>query len=150
MPKSKKYTIYITYTENRTGGEPLSNEPYSTREDTFIDIKWNNVYTKDPKNIEREVVEIDFNPEKQEHIYIVVVRYQDGDSYSFSHGNWCFVGAYETVKEAQEIIDQIKYDDEDYDNEDYDNKKEKYKGYKPWNGYFAKLEDVELNALHVL
>lgn len=143
-----KYKIYITYEEYRTGGEPESNETYSQRSDTHINIRWKNAYIKERNSCYSETIEIDFNPEDIGHIYIVVVRYQSGDSFGTSYGNWKIVGAYKNVKDAQEILDKINYDEEHKYDEDY--KKEYEKEFREWDGYFERFENAGIEVLHVL
>ncbi len=143
-----KNKIYITYEENRTGGEPESNEAYSCRSATHINIRWKNAYIKERNSCYSETIEIDFNPEDVEHIYIVVVRYKSGDSFGASYGNWKIIGAYKDVENAQEILDKINYDEKHKYDEDY--KKEYEKEFRDWDGYFERFENADIEVLHVL
>ncbi|KKL77081.1 hypothetical protein LCGC14_2038470 [marine sediment metagenome] len=103
----------------------------------------------DPVALDTTVCKIiDFNPEDIQHIYMVVVRYESGDSFGRSYGNWKIVGVYKNVEDAQEILDKINYDEKHRYDEDY--KKEYEKEFRDWDGYFERFENVDIEVLHVL
>ena len=144
----KKKEIYITYEENRTGGVPESNEAYCNYSDTRIDIRWKKAHRKHPGDYQVERVDIDFNPEEADHVYIVIVRYGSGSSFGTSYGEWELIGVYENIKKAQEVLDKIEYDEKHKNDKDY--KKEYEKDFRNWDGYFERFERVDLEVLHVL
>jgi len=67
--------------------------------------------------------------------YLLYVRYQTGDTFGYSTGNWHIIGAFKDLKEASKVEYKINNDE--------------YEGYKPWTGYFERLESVEIDLILV-
>lgn len=68
--------------------------------------------------------------------YVVVVRYYDGDTFSSTHGKGAIEAVVATEEEANQLAVEIRHG------------KHSRRGYTPWDGYFAGLEDVEVH--HVI
>lgn len=130
-----KVKVFVSYTESRTGGASLSNEPYSQRENTHIEVQLKEVSFTEPTSWYKEPFEIECK-KLPKIVYVVLVRYSDGDSFSNSYGNGHIEGVYLTEDEAQEVVESIR--------------KEKYKGkqgYNPWDGHFNGLESVNYHPM---
>ena len=138
--KEKTWPIYICYTEHKSGGNPLDDEDYPNYSDLHIDFRINSVHHRQNRKEDRlpskrEKYEINFNPMGKE-IYIIVVRYDSGDTFSRSFGNWHIDSIYKSDESAVDRQEKIEND--------------KVKGYVEWKGYFRKLEHVELCCVKVL
>lgn len=72
-----------------------------------------------------------------EEMYCVWVRYSDGDSFGRSTGNGRIVGLFKYEDLAHKLAQSIA--DDSYT--------PKGSGYKTWNGYFNRLESVEVNRI---
>lgn len=135
--------LYLSYNETRSGGEVCTgdeNKAWPCYEDTFIEWTPINIY----KNMEdcrkeghyTEKVSVPFEAIINQQIWLVVVRYTDGDTFGFIRGMWHIVGVYadeeSATKEANSILDGS------YSNE-----------YKPWEGYFASFEGVNIYPMQV-
>ena len=134
MTKKSEHEIYLGYSESRSGGGIRPGEEdmaYAQREDSYIDFTPDGLYIKPAGS--QETIDVDFNPTEyvNENVYMVLVRYRDGDTFGCTHGNWYIEGVYLDAKKAQRISRQISTN--------------KYKGeYLPWEGYFSSLESVEV------
>ena len=74
-----------------------------------------------------------------ETVYLVVVRYGDGDTFGHTYGNWTVFAATASEEEALKIGESI---------EDGSLVKKK-PGYYRWTAYFNSLESVEIHAFRV-
>ena len=83
----------------------------------------------------KEEFEIDFDPKVGSDIYVVIVRYGTGCTFSHCDGCWQKIGIYKTSKEAYKVKKSINNG--------------KYVGYKNWEGYFESLQDVEIHTMTV-
>jgi hypothetical protein len=156
MKKKTKepYKIYISYEESRTGGAPIGDGPYCNHEDSYIEFKITDVFTK-PGNW-NETLEVGFIPEHYAgtEIYILVVRYSTGDTFSHTEGAWKIVNAYTDSSLAETIGEDIKKHAHWYDSREYDKTSKKYKQleptsanlpeYRPWEGYFDTFTSTEI------
>jgi len=129
-----KNNIFIEYKSRRTGGDPLSDERWSSREDEHTEVSWKLAHREHPGGFP-ETVEVDFDLSDLEVVFWVVVRYTTGDTFGTSYGNWEKIGCYKSLKEAREVKQSIEDGS--------------YKGYKCWDGYFEALEDIEINILEL-
>lgn len=78
------------------------------------------------------------NIEVGDRVFLVVVTYSDGDTFSSSHGHLTFPGVFKDKTKAISMASRIKND--------------KYvspKGYCCWKGYFSSLEGVEIHEMTV-
>lgn len=82
-------------------------------------------------------------------VYVVVVRYDSGDTFTQTIGNGYIEGAYTRLDYATKLKGLIEKSDGSY---------EKHKAAKigrpvqfvPWIGYFESLNNVEIHAMKVL
>jgi len=117
--------VYLKYTEYSIDE---SNESDFSEEYTTLSV--DGLYKEKPSCGYYETFEID-DKKRGTKLYIVVVRYSTGSTFGQSNGCSYFEGIYNTAEEAGAISDSIY--------------KNKYLGYRPWHGYFERLEDVEIH-----
>lgn len=138
-----KIKVYVSYQENRTGGAALSDERWSSREDTHIDFQLKEVSLQEPSSWYKEPFEIECQDTPQV-VYVVLVRYKDGDTFGNSYGHGHIEGVYLSEDQAQKVVESIR--------EDKYVKKgvaKKFASYLPWNGYFNRLESVNYHPMMV-
>ena len=133
--------LYLGYSESTTGGgicEGDEEEDWPDYNDSYVDFEPEGLYTK--KSHAQCTLEVDFDPNNHinDFVYVVIVRYSDGDTFSQTNGNWHIEGVYLTKEEAKSVMSTIN--------------REKKKGpeYRPWHGYFASLESVEIWSTKIL
>lgn len=133
--------LYVTYDEIVRGGKPQSDGPYSLREDTYVDFSLKEVSMQENSSFykeEFEVPEFDIDepaPGFLRCVYVVLVRYQDGNSFGRRFGNGFIEGVYLTEEAAQKVVLQIMSDT--------------YPKYARWEGYFNRLESVNYHPMMV-
>lgn len=129
--------LYLGYKTSSSGGQQESDEPYSCRSPEYITVTFT--------SLSRESgTFFGHNIEVADEVFIVVVRYRDGDSFGSSHGNWTVWAATATEAEAIKIAGSIT-------DGSLVKEEEKAKGrvYFPWTGYFNGLEGVEVHGFRV-
>ncbi len=138
-----KVKVYVSYQENRTGGAALSDERWSSREDTIIDFQLKEISLQEPSSWYKEPFEIECQ-KIPKIVYVVLVRYEDGDTFGNSYGHGHIEGVYLSEDQAQKIVESIRentYVGKDATKEDH--------GYIPWNGYFNRLESVNYHPMMI-
>lgn len=163
--------LYLEYTENSYGGEICKgqeNDAYPDHEDKRIDWKPTKLTTKKKQTYNVETIQVE---KELDTYYLVVVRYRSGNTFGSSSGNWCILELSESYERASRLKEYVEYDDKIYmSNESRWNKslkdereelypdiygffygeKDKWAGpYKSWQGYFERLEDVEIHKMEV-
>lgn len=161
--------LYLKYEESSHGGQLYPDEPEEWGNHKPEYVYWRPIaLTKNkPSGIFCETIELDKIQEKH---YLVVVRYETGNSFGTSHGNYTIIKLCDNYEYASRIKEYIQYDNEVYyANENQfsekikDERKEKFPDiygmfynegnsdlmYKKWLGYFEKLEDVEIHEMKV-
>lgn len=135
-----KMNLYVEYESSRTGGECLSDEPYSDREPEYVDFSITKISdNKELVGHSREEHSVDFPTKKGMLVYVVYVRYTTGDTFGYTEGMWYIVKICKTDKEAIKIKNAIENG--------------KYKGphgYNPWDGYFEHLEGCHVETFTVV
>lgn len=124
--------VYIEYTSSTTGGERLNpEERWSDRADQTTTLSVQRLYASEPKHLFfKDSVEVDPSVLECSEVYLVVVRYQTfGRS-----GNFHF---YSVRKTEQEAIEDRRVCESPVEKGSYEN-------YRPWDGYFERLEYVEI------
>jgi len=143
-----KNKIFIEYKQHSYGGEPESNEAYCSRSDEHTEVSFLGAH-KDKDSIgaycNYTEVEVDFEPKKGDIVYFLVVRYQTGDTFGASYGNWETIGCYDNADQAVEIEKSIEVGTYGKDEE-----KDDYCLYHTWEGYFESLESVDIEVFEVL
>jgi len=140
--KDGDYSLFVDYYEMFSGGEICSGDEdasWPNYEPSHTEFKiTSDAFIVCPNKIYTALVHCSFDPEEHigKNIYVVVVRYQTGDSFGTSHGRWEMEGGYLTKEEAAKVKESIN-----------DNT---YEGYKSWKGYFEALEDVEIHELKIV
>lgn len=137
--------VYLTYTEDRTGGEANEPGPYASRSPEYIEYSPTNLYST-PKSWHEEI-EVDFDPKEflGKDLFLVVVRYSDGDTFGTTYGHWRVIGVYTDVETVSEVEKEIQ---ETLKNENkYYYKTNKYVKFAPWIGYFSGYETTELTKM---
>ena len=165
MPLKKivipKYEIYLDYREESSGGEAKNPEDrWTSHEDRYIEFYPQALYTQ--RQDFQETITVSWPPIDGDKVWMVVVRYQSGNTFGTSHGNWKIVGAFldpEIARNISEII--AKYPGENrWDSppakkglshqESLRQELLPYLGenfYIPWIGYFERYENVEIHEM---
>jgi len=137
---SKKDKIYLYYNEDETGGnisEGYEDSEWPSHEPLYRSFHVLGLSRTIKKNDWIEQIEVDFDPKEVNDVWVVIVRYQSGDSFGSSYGNWHIEGAYKAEGKAIFIKKSIENGT--------------YKGwYKPWIGYFEGLESVEVVKMNLV
>jgi hypothetical protein len=135
--------LYLTYNESRSGGYPLSEERWSDREPEHIDFDVRRLYLDrdNARTWQIETLEVDFDVSLGDAVYLVIVRYTDGDTFGYRSGNWHIEGVYKTIEEADEVRSAIN-------KETYTHEQSNH-GWLPWVGYFEHLENVDVYPMVV-
>ena len=134
----KKY-VYLTYTEYREGGGAEDpDDRWSSRTDENVD--WGLIdcrFTQEKWPNYTEQVEIGFDVNLGETVYVVYVRYGTGDSFGHTDGAWKIIDVYQHQEEASAIVSSIN-------NGTYN------KGsYNCWDGYFESLQSCDYQPMIV-
>ncbi len=137
--------VYLSYEESDSGGEPMDGEsgPYCSREPEYREWKPISISSKNPDEIYlEEVLAADFIPDDMigKWIYLVVVRYETGNTFGRSYGHAQPIACYADMKSAEKMAKLIS-DDKYTQTEDFP--------YCNWRGYFERLEDVEIHKMTV-
>lgn len=134
-----KHTLYVEYDEevssviSDTQGE---DGPYSGFREDVYDYSIGSVKINKPKSYQYEEMILQTNDTVlPSTVYVVIVRYSTGDTFSHSSGRGTIEGVYETEGEANKIKNAINTD--------------QYKGYASWKGYFESLEDCYVEAFEI-
>jgi len=150
MAKKKKYEIHLNYNSSEDGGNTIEpDDPWSSRTDRhrYFYPKTLFINRDDVPTWQSERIEIDFKPEKGTDVFLVVVRYTDGDTFGTSYGNWHIECVFQKRKEAKELKEKIEKEEKEY--EDNGRKWSKDDVYRPWRGYFERMEYVEIYNLDI-
>lgn len=140
--------IYVTYEESSSGGEDLDPEAkWSDRADTIIEYNLTGASLIKPDSWYFQEFELDYI-EKPVDVFVVLVRYSDGDTFGQSLGHGHIDGVYLTKEEAQTAVKLIEEDELSFQNKiggPYISSSLRggpYK-HKPWKSYFAGFESVQ-------
>jgi hypothetical protein len=140
-PPPLQKCLYLSYNERHSGGESLSDEQWSSRADAHTEVTFTGVgREKDEKNFFPSTREIPVTDEvfAADTVYLVVYRYQDGDTFGTSYGNW---GIWLVTTNEEEALKA---------GADIESGALSKKGaYLPWEGYFSGLENVEIHSFRV-
>jgi len=148
--KKKKYEIHLSYDGYETGGDAIDPEDqWSSREDMHRQFHPQFLYVNrdDVPTWQSERIEIDFKPEEGTDVFLLVVRYESGDTFGRSYGNWHIFGVYQKRKEAKQLKVRIEREEQEY--EDGGREWKDSDCHKPWRGYFERMEGVEIYNLDI-
>lgn len=128
--------VYIEYTSDSSGGDSIDpSDRWSDRTDQHVTLEVKNLFKTEPQHLFfKDSIEVDPKILEQTHAFLVVVRYQTGDTFGTSHGNFHFHGIYATQEEAEEAAKECR-------------KPATAGTYRIWDGYFERLEDVEIHGM---
>ncbi len=136
----EKFQVYLFYEESESGGEVCEGDEdraFPDHEDLYREFTAKSLQLE-PGNWS-EAIEVNFDPAKHSHLYVVIVRYQSGDTFGVSHGNWQVIGACQKLKEAKKVARSIETGS-------YRRGRGKR---KEWEGYFESLETVDIERIDV-
>lgn len=134
--KNKSNTLYVEFVENRSGGEPEDPaERWTSYSDTYIDVKFVRFHRENKDNNWFDSVEVDDESLlRKDKLYLGVVRYSTGDTFSHTIGAWHLVGVKASYEEAGKMLKEAL----------------KGNGHKPWQGYFEDFSGTEIYTLEVV
>jgi hypothetical protein len=134
-----KTQIFINYDERyESGGEVCKGDedsPYPNYEDTFMNFSVHDITLTNTSPYHEEFT---WAGDVPEFMYVVYVRYYDGDTFGTTCGKGQIVGAYRTSEEADDIAKDINAG------------KSIEEVYCVWFGYFSDLESVEVVKVPVV
>lgn len=138
--------LYLGYKTSSSGGQRESDEPYSCRSPEYITVTFTSL-SRESGTFFGHNIEVTDEVYAADEVFIVVVRYRDGDSFGSSHGNWTVWAATATEAEAVKIAESIT-------DGSLVKEAEKAKGNGgwvsfPWTGHFNGLEGVEVHGFRV-
>jgi hypothetical protein len=140
--------LFLGYKSTSTGGDSDSREPYSCRSPQHTEVTFTSL-TRVSGTFFGHNINVSDEVYAAEVVYLVVVRYSDGDSFGTSYGNWTVWEATASEEEALKVAKSI---------EDGTLVKKYEEGVRkgtatymsiPWNGYFSHLEGVEIHSFRV-
>lgn len=139
IPPEKKYHLFVMYEEYGTVVKERNyNDEWDTGEQE-IHFTIQSIHATEQEMGWPQQVHVAFDPEKHlgEDIFVLVVRYDTGDTFGRTYNAWTIPEIVLTKKEAKEICQAIIYD--------------KYDGYKPWEEYFEHFRsaDYEMFELEI-
>jgi len=131
----KAHKLVLYYSETSFGGGVMAgqeDDEWPSYEDEVFNVEFLSLRRTKSKNFshDSETVYTDFNPEKVNRAYMVVVRYSNGDTFSHSVGNCYIEGVYKSIEKADKIAQSIT--------------NKKYKEYNAWDCFFGGLEGVDV------
>jgi hypothetical protein len=141
IEEQEKPRIWIEYTTHEEGGDTIDpDDRWSNRTDHNIELQVKKLYKSEPKHLFfKDSIEVeDLSILEKQYVYLVVVRYQTGDTFGTSHGNFKFYSVRGTEDEV------IK------DRADIEKPRGPNDPYRAWDGYFERLENVEIELLPLL
>lgn len=144
-----EYGVTITVNASSRGGWPLSDEPYSGREDEHTTVEGVTVI-RDDKSYDK----VSFEPVDGNIVYVVLVRYQSGDTFGTTYGNYEVMNVFDNPLDAQELAEAVDRDADKTDIHDnidrlfeFEHNGKTY--YKAWAGYFERYEGVEVHTVRI-
>lgn len=138
MAKRKKeeppvYSVWVGVKETHiSGGEPDEpGEQWTSHSTEYRGFNVTGVFLESPQRAwdHRQILS-DIELKAGDEAYVVVVRYSTGDTFSHSTGNGKVLGVHPNKLKAQEEVDLIHSG--------------KHPEHYTWDGYFERLEDVEV------
>lgn len=128
--------LSLDYSENRTGGGRKSDEEWSDRFPTYITVEFHSL-SRGSSRLYNGNVEVTREQYEAQELYVVIVRYRDGDTFGSSHGHWTVAGVALTADEARKIEADARKPQTDISH------------YREWDGYFSGLEGVEIHCFRI-
>jgi hypothetical protein len=134
------YDTEVGYHDRPGDGTPYSGYSHTVRKLSIHALTYGVEFDleEDVDVCSDDHVVVDFPVKPGDHLLLVVVRYYDGCTFSCTSGYHALAGAFRTQEEARARAQAVR--DRQYPNERW----------KPGDGYFAGLEDVEIVPVTVL
>ena len=129
--QSSNITFCVEYNETSTGGERESDEPYSNRAPCYISTTFTSISLNAPKWESYKTIQAPRELANYSTLYLVVVKYSDGDTFGTTYGYTELWSLHASMKEAEQAVEELPASN----------------GYKAWTGYFARLEDIIIEPL---
>lgn len=133
-PKAK---VYLCYESSESGGGRVNDEEWSDRHPRVKTLSNLSVHRERPEYC-GDSLEVPPELLNEKFVYLVVVRYRDGDTFGHTTGDYHFY----SVRATREEVDQ--------DRKYLESTEHSSELYLPWTGYFARLENVEVHLLPLL
>lgn len=126
--KPVKYLVYLLYASNVQSEEMngCEDESYDDYEVTRLENVILDVVKQKPEHRSFIPLQLDFTPEECKEIYLAIVEYYDGCTFSETHGELAVAGVFKTNEEAEDRLKNLNEIDTYYA--------------KPWSGYFAGID----------
>lgn len=134
--------LYLQYKQetqfNRTD---YSDQPYDFSWWSETSFEPLGLWTKPGDWYEEIAVDVPAESLIGKQVALVIVRYSTGDTFGSGTGSWCIAEVFTNPcrEEIKALEDQIRDPKSKYNTQ----------GYKPWTGYFERLESVETYYLVV-
>jgi hypothetical protein len=132
--------------DTRTPGEPYSGYCESEIHLNIRGLRHEGMHeAKDGHfSLAPDFVDVPFEVDIGDYLYLVVVRYSDGDTFGQTSGHWTLAGAFKKKKEAQDLRTAI------LDKEWPPASPKRNATYCiPWDRFFGGLETVEIEEVMV-
>jgi len=128
--------IHVTYNSyHESGGKTLTNEEWSDRSDSYYSFEVTGAFSEGttPPGPNFETVPSSIPEQYTGPIWIVWVRYGDGDTFGHSSGHGRIEGAFLLESDANQLCKNIESSGENY---------KSVHGYNIWDGYFNSLKGI--------
>lgn len=140
--KEEKPKLFVFYSQTESGGgivEGQEDTDWPEYDPVYREHKLEGISLEPRKQVSwancDDAVEVDFKPHYGNEVWLVRVIYDSGSTFGRSFGHVAFVGIYQDEDKADSIAKSIRNDF--------------YEGYKPWEGYFERLDHIEVTR-HVI
>ncbi len=140
--KKEAARLYIEYDQFENGGDSIDpNDRWSNRTDRVIEVNFIKLHRQQPAHrFFYDSIEINKDLAKIDKLYLCVVRYSTGDTFGRTTGEWYIVGVAPNYQIASLMLQEAIIPSKEGD----------YRNYKPWEGYFERLETTEIYELSVV
>lgn len=129
-------TLFVNYKKDYVSGgaicEGQENDPYPQFEDTYYSFSVESITLK---NVTPYHEEIEYAGPIESALWVVVVRYSDGGTFGLSCGYGSIEGVYATQEEAEVRRKELREGGKSIT------------GFNVWDGFFARLQDVEIHLV---
>lgn len=134
--EKKEDRVWVVYDSDSIGGVTLNPEDrWSERSPKYTTLEIKGLYKEQPKDkFYCPSLEVDPHILDCDVVFLVVVRFQTGDTFGTSHGEFHFYSVRSTEEETRVDIRDIK-------------EAKKPGVYRPWDGYFERLEEIEVHQM---
>jgi hypothetical protein len=145
--KDKEY-VYVGYDESRGWNvEPDPDDEWDSG-DAYVVFSVEDVRAKDTLGSCREMIEVSFSPAPEQKVYVIVTRYDTGDTFGRVENTWQITGVVDSREAADSICKQIDKDSRNSNEfslqlEDHADALPEPSIHCSWKGYFEDYRGVE-------